>query len=292
MELNQYQQLASRTDNNPRTGPLSPDDPAVLTSLMGLAGHAGELLSQHKKWLRDGESHQLSPDRTKEELGDILWYLAAVAAKHEISLQEVADANLKKARERWAAGPDGPRPALFDDGYPKSEQLPRIMNISVQSQGSGGTLTYVNSEQLGSYLTDNRYEDDGYRFHDIFHLAYAAVLGWSPTVRALLGRKRKSNPETDRIEDGRQAILIEEGISAMVFSYAERRNFLDGARALDYDLLRNIKSMTAHLEVSDRTQGEWERAITTGFDAWRQVKETGGGQLQADLERGTLVISG
>ena len=40
------------------------------------------------------------------------------------------------------------------------------------------------------------------RFHDIFHLSYAAILGWSPTVRALLRCKRKSDPRVDEVEDG------------------------------------------------------------------------------------------
>ena len=42
-------------------------------------------------------------------------------------------------------------------------------------------------------------------FHDVFHLAYAAVLGWSPTTRALLKIKRKSRPEIDENEDGARA---------------------------------------------------------------------------------------
>ena len=66
-------------------------------------------------------------------------------------------------------------------------------------------------------------------------------------------RKRKSDPRVDEVEDGGRAIVIEEGISAMVFSYAERRNFLEGAEGVNYDLLRTIKDMTSHLEVSART---------------------------------------
>ena len=49
-------------------------------------------------------------------------------------------------------------------------------------------------------------------------------------------------------------------------------NFLEGVKGVNYDLLRTIKDMTSHLEVSTRTEGEWERAIMTGFNVWRQVK--------------------
>ena len=44
---------------------------------------------------------------------------------------------------------------------------------------------WTDSQRLGNDLMDNAYEDDGYRFHDVFHLACAAVLGWSPVLRAL-----------------------------------------------------------------------------------------------------------
>ena len=61
---------------------------------------------------------------------------------------------------------------------------------------------------LGNELTDNAYENDGYRYHDVFHLAYAAVLGWSPVIRKLMDRKRKSDPQIDRIEDGGRATAL------------------------------------------------------------------------------------
>ena len=105
-------------------------------------------------------------------------------------------------------------------------------------------------------------------------------------------RKRKSVPKVDEVEDGGRAIVIEEGISAMVFSYAERRNFLEGAEGVNYDLLRTIKDMTSHLEVSARTEGDWERAIMTGFNIWRQVKAKGKGRIHADLDQGTIELVG
>jgi len=70
---------------------------------------------------------------------------------------------------------------------------------------------------LGNLLGDNAYDDDGYRWHDAIHLGNLAVLGWSPVLRALLGRKRKDSPVIDDVEDGGRAIVIEEGIAAAVF---------------------------------------------------------------------------
>ena len=292
MELNEYQRLANQTDQQPEEGNLETEPRSIMVPLLGMAGEVGELLGEHKKWLRDGESYKLFPERVKEELGDLLWYLSNVATKHGLTLEEVADFNLCKTSRRWLpAGTGRGARKLFDEDFPSSERLPRQMDISIEEE-SGIAITTIDGAKYGDPLTDNRYEDDGYRFHDICHLSYASILGWSPTMRALLRRKRKSDPKVDEVEDGGRAIVIEEGISAMVFSYAERRNFLEGAEGVNYDLLRTIKDMTSHLEVSARTEGEWERAIMTGFDIWRKVKAKGRGQIHADLERGTIELVG
>ena len=292
MELNEYQRLANQTDQQPEKGTFDDDPRSILIPLLGMAGEVGELLGEHKKWLRDGESYKLFPERVKEELGDLLWYLSNVATKHGLTLEEVADFNLGKTGRRWRpVAKVGVSRKLFDEGFPQNEQLPRQMDISIE-EDSGIAITTIDGAKYGDPLTDNRYQDDGYRFHDICHLSYASVLGWSPTMRALMRRKRKSDPRVDEVEDGGRAIVIEEGISAMVFSYAERRNFLEGAEGVNYDLLRTIKDMTSHLEVSARTEGEWERAIMTGFDIWRQVKAKGKGRIQADLEQGTIKLVG
>ena len=59
-----------------------------------------------------------------------------------------------------------------------------------------------NGLNFGDRLTDNIVDPDGYRYHDIFHFAYAVHLGWSPVIRSLLRAKRKSVPATDENEDG------------------------------------------------------------------------------------------
>ena len=280
-------------DQQPKGEPFDVAPLSILIPLMGLASETGELLAEHKKWLRDGDSYKLFPERVKEELGDLLWYLTNVATKHALALEDIATYNLDKTERRWRTkvNKDGAR-ALFDSVFPVSEQLPRDLDVSICDEASGKTVMVINGQPCGDPLRDNRYQDDGYRFHDVFHLSYAAILGWSPTLRALLRLKRKSMPRVDEVEDGGRAIVIEEGIAAMVFSYAERRNFLEGAEGLSYDLLRTIKDMTSHLEVKTCTEGEWERAIMTGFDLWRRIRSVGEGRLRANLELGTIELVG
>jgi hypothetical protein len=112
----------------------------------------------------------------------------------------------------------------------------------------------------------------GYRYHDVFHLAYAAVLGWSPVLRQLMTCKRRSNQAVDSVEDGGRAIAIEEGISALVFGYASQHAFLEGLDHVDYGILRTIKELTNHLEVSECSEHQWQSAILQGFSVWRQLQ--------------------
>ena len=124
----------------------------------------------------------------------------------------------------------------------------------------------------------------------MFHLAFAAVLGWSPITRSLLNCKRKSKPEVDEVEDGGRAKAFEEGISALIFTYAKDYNWLEGKVSVSSELLRTIKSMTAHLEVARCSTGDWENAILQGFAVWRKIKRRGGGTLAIDLDRRTISI--
>ena len=293
MELNEYQRQANQTDPQSGKGNLETDPHSILAPLFGMADEVGKLQREYNTWLRDGDSYQLYLERVKEGLGDLLRHLSNVASWHGLDLEDVAKFNICKI-QRLRHYPVGEvlQLRLPDASFPAKERFPRQMDVHINDDGSKTVVMLIDGIQIGDPLRDNRSEDDGYRFHDIFHLSYASVLGWSPTLRALMRLKRKSDPDVDEWQDGGRARVLEEGISAKVFSYAERRNFLEGVQSLDYNLLREIKEMTSHLEVSARTEGEWERAILTGFDIWRQVKAKGRGRIHADLEQGTIELVG
>jgi len=293
VEMDLYQKEALKTDKKPAAGGID-----LIVPLLGLAGETGELLSEYKKYLRDGDSHKLFKERIQEELGDILWYLTNVASKFGISLDDIARSNIIKCRNRWQESDEGQIGLTFiqsfDEKFLETERFLRKMEIEITDTIEESRVkmkSFINGVQAGNDLTDNSYHDDGYRFHDVFHYAYVAVLGWSPVIRGLQKRKRKSVPHVDEVEDGGRAIAIEEGISAMVFSYASQHHFLEGVRELDYDLLRTIKIMTQGLEVSRCSSSDWERAILAGFEAWRLVKSQKGGKLIADLDARSLTFT-
>lgn len=284
MTFDEYQIQASETDQRRKDGT---DDKIV--PLLGLAGEAGQLLSEYKKHLRDGDAHRLFNERVAEELGDLLWYVSTVAGRFGLSLDDVATGNLRKTQQRWGVPLRSQALDLFgfyDDGFPSEERLPRQFEVQISDTVENGSVKMratINGTQVGNSLTDNAYSSDGYRFHDVFHFGFAAGLGWSPVTRSNLKCKRKSDPRTDEVEDGGRAIAIEEGISAIVFDYAKRHQFLYGVSSLDYDLLKLIKSNTASLEVGSRTVGDWELAIFNSYDVWREVTRSFGGIITVDL---------
>jgi NTP pyrophosphatase (non-canonical NTP hydrolase) len=288
MDLREYQLEAQKTDQIPGNR-TDKDGPGIMVPLLGLAGEAGTLLTEYKKWLSEGPSYQIFKDRVTEELGDILWYVANIASKEDLDLDAIAQENLRKARNRWLPA-DASQPGrmkLFDEAYPADEQLPRQFRVEFREEISPDGVKVkmsMNGMPLGNDLTDNAYESDGYRYHDVFHLAYAAVLGWSPVVRKLMGRKRKSDPKVDRVEDGGRATAIEEGISALVFGYANEHSFLDGVKNVDFGILRMIRHLTGHLEVSGCSEHQWQDAICQGFQTWRQLQHDRTGIIVCDLK--------
>ena len=87
-----YQALAQRT-----AGEITP-----AIAALGLAGEAGEVADLLKKHL--GHGHPLDVDQLRTELGDVLWYIAALCTLYNITLDSVAAANIDKLRKRY---PDG-----------------------------------------------------------------------------------------------------------------------------------------------------------------------------------------
>jgi hypothetical protein len=137
---------------------------------------------------------------------------------------------------------------------------------------------------FGDRLSDNiEGEDDGYRFHDIFHFAYAVYVGWSPVLRSLLKVKRKMDESVDEGQDGARAGIIEEAVSAIVFSRAKHMNMFDVTH-VDYDLLKTIQEFVRDYEVSHVELWQWEKAILEGYRVFRLLRINRGGTVVLDLK--------
>lgn len=222
-------------------------------------------------------------EKKVEEIWDLL---NKIASLNIISLEKVAEENKSKINSRWPKVPI--YHDLFDENFIEEEQLPRRLTIEfkeIAKKPKPIVLLKSNGLIVGDRLSDNiqNPDGDGYRFHDIFHFSYAVFLGWSPVTRALLKCKRKSNSKIDEGEDGARAIIIEEAISATIFSYSKELNYFQNIKSIEYSLLKIIKTFSADYEVSAVPLWQWEKAILEGFSIFRMLKQNGGGTITLDL---------
>lgn len=380
LTIQDYASQALTTDQRSDSGSL-------MFPLLGLFGETGSLLSEVKKKQRDRASYLGYAGAVVEELGDVLWYLTAVAARGGLSLgeiagnlnlgyadrQRVADGplsfaslqpaimahraeptpafektllqlagevgllmtdheaggltnnqaalagrlvaimrtviqaaneagvtleaaavkNLNKVFDRWPRERNYPAP--LDQSAEAEEKLPRDLYVEVFERKVRGQ-TYVfqrcNGLNIGDRLTDNAMTADDYRFHDVFHYAYVAVLTWSPVVRALFRLKRKSDPTIDEAQDGARATLIEEGVATWIFGQATALNFFADVKAgeLPFDMLKHVRQFVAGYEAEQLPLWLWEEAILQGYAAFRFLRENRRGRLHIDINNRHLTI--
>jgi len=99
MTLDEYQKTAAQTA-------LYAEKYKVIYPSLGLCGEAGEVAEKVKKLLRDSDGVLTAEKREeiKKEMGDVLWYLAALATDLGLSLTDVANSNIEKLLSRQARG--------------------------------------------------------------------------------------------------------------------------------------------------------------------------------------------
>lgn len=95
MDFKSYQRAAIRTA-------IYAERHRVIYPALGLASEAGEVAGKIKKVLRDqdGDFDAAPLDALRDELGDVLWYLATLASDLGLSLDEIAERNLDKLASR------------------------------------------------------------------------------------------------------------------------------------------------------------------------------------------------
>jgi len=235
-------------------------------------------------------------------LGGIAWHLSAIASLYHLSLDEVIASNCRKVQFRSERGPPTP---LHDADRDAKEQFPRQLDVAFVRIGPQKSRMYFEGKPLGDDLTDNYYEDDGYRFHDAIHLAFIGHLGWSPVVRGLMKRKRKSRDDkVDEVEDGGRAKVVEELVIKAIHSEGDRQAKAAGRcvvgtptrlfperTLINFKLLKTLRAYVDGLEVAKNTFWEWEDAIYDGCDMFFQLSNEKQGTVHIDLDRRTLSFS-
>ena len=100
MNFDEYQARSGETAIYPDRGSN------YIYPTLGLAGEAGEVAEKVKKVIRDknGIMDQETKGKISKELGDVLWYVAQLATELELSLNDIADANISKLQSRKERG--------------------------------------------------------------------------------------------------------------------------------------------------------------------------------------------
>ncbi len=100
MNFNEYQKKAFETAIYPDKGNN------FVYPCLGLAGEAGEFIEEVKKILRDSnyKIDEVKKENLKKEMGDVLWYLAALCTELKFEFDEVAEKNIMKLSLRKEKG--------------------------------------------------------------------------------------------------------------------------------------------------------------------------------------------
>ena len=96
MDFNDYQKKAWETAIYPNKGNN------IIYPTLGIGGETGEVLEKIKKILRD-EKSEISVEKKEElikEIGDILWYIAALSTELKLNLNDIAEKNITKLSSR------------------------------------------------------------------------------------------------------------------------------------------------------------------------------------------------
>jgi NTP pyrophosphatase (non-canonical NTP hydrolase) len=315
VDFDEYQQLASRSDQIEKREPRD-----AIAAMLGLASETGSILNLYKKHLRDGVDLHEQRGQLAEELGDALWYLATIARAFDLSLNDIAEMNLRRTSDLYAGDDERASPLVdFEAGYPAQERFPRQMVVEFRDErlddgrstvslylvearpnsfpegkvrlpGVKRPIGFAIGERLGDPLRDNSPVPDEYRFHDAVHMSFMAILGWSATFRSHLRVKRKSQPEVDDTEDSARSSFREEGLVAVLAQLAEPRRGFETVKSVDATVLSVVDAVMSGLEVATHPRWLWRRAISDGFRMLRGLRDHGGGYLAADLDSRTIAF--
>lgn len=292
MEFTNYQLEAKKTIQDYIKGKES----NKIVPFLGLIGEAGSVISELKKNLRDGTSYTNYKTKLKEELGDVLWYISTIASQNDLDLEVIAADNLKKIKDRFELE-HSDNFIIYDADYPIEEQFPREFEVQFLVIDEDGKkkvriINNLTGNQIGNDITDNSHQEDGYRFHDIFHFGYVAYLGWSPVVRKLMEIKRKSDNTVDEVEDGARATITEELISLFIYSYGLDHQLFKYSSSVDTEVLKTVQKLVSGIEVKNCTQKQWETAIINSYKVYDELRQNNGGRVLVSIKNRKLIYLG
>ena len=251
-----------------------------------------------------GLNHEVRPKDPVDALGEIMWHLSALASLYKLTLSDILSLTRDKARFRNPMNKPGPS----HDNKVVGEHFPDRFEVHFVDGGDARSNMYWIQDdrvvaKLGATLTDNDHDGDGYRFHDVMHIAFAVHLGWSPNLRAFMDLKRRSSKATDEVEDGGRAKILEEAVILKIHRRAEdfEGYFVDAGKvvhgspynepdAMSFEFLRSLHELCRGHEVYDNPKQDWERALREGYDCYHKLRHARGGIIAIDIAARALTF--
>jgi NTP pyrophosphatase (non-canonical NTP hydrolase) len=171
MNAPEYQNLAGRTLIDRPDFEITDADVLIVWNAIGLAGEAGEVADLVKKGIF--HQHGLDVVKLEQELGDVLWYVAAICSKLGLDLGDVMAKNIEKLKQR------------YPDGYTSDASQHRVDTSTtfdheriVDGMDGGGWRQFLNDQPIhagdgldlrrGHVWIAGRYEMDYHRREGYF----------------------------------------------------------------------------------------------------------------------------
>ena len=102
MNADEFQKAADRTFTDVPSVNLTLKEECLVRHACGLSGEAGEVLDYIKKGIF--HRHGVDPEKVKDELGDVLWYIAEIATVLDLRLSDIMKGNVNKLMKRYPNG--------------------------------------------------------------------------------------------------------------------------------------------------------------------------------------------
>lgn len=105
MDATEYQRLASRTLIDGPDAEYSDYQIMLVWNALGLTGESGEVADIIKKAVfHQHGMNTATKSQLVKELGDVLWYVAAICTKLDVPMGVVMEHNIEKLKQRYPAG--------------------------------------------------------------------------------------------------------------------------------------------------------------------------------------------
>lgn len=103
LPIEDYMKLASRTkpsvDHDLNSAVTMSNNVTILHAMIGMVSEVGEIADTIKRWAFYGQD--LNETNIREELGDLMWYIALLCNDRGFDMGEIMQENINKLMERY-----------------------------------------------------------------------------------------------------------------------------------------------------------------------------------------------